>query len=284
MARNEWRKTTALITAALPILSIQWPVTIRQLFYRMIGVEGIVNDAASYKLISRIMTKARRDGRCPREWICDRTRPTYEPSVWSNPREYADAVKCGYRRDYWQGQTCHIEIWCEKDTVTGSIQPITDELGISVRVGRGFNSETRVYEIAQIFKNTGKRNIVLFLGDHDASGRDIERDWRKRLVENGSGPFELRRLAIHQEDIAKFNLPPQRVKFSDSRAHQFIKRYGNQCVELDALPPTELRRRIREAVEGLLDKTAWDRAVAVEQVEIQSIVETVSKWPTLDSA
>lgn len=283
MARNEWEKTTALIKVALLILSKEWPVTIRQLFYRLIGLGEIINDAKSYKLISRIMTKARRDGRCPREWICDRTRPTYEPSVWSNPKEYAEAVKRGYRRDYWQGQPYHVEIWCEKDTVTGSIQQLTDDLGISVRVGRGFNSETRVYETAQILAATGKRNVVFFLGDHDASGRDIERDWQKRLVDNGSGPFELRRLAIHKEDITNFNLPPQQVKTSDSRAPNFIKRYGEQCVELDALPAPELRRRIRKAVESLLDKTAWDRAVAVEQVEIRSIVETVSKWPGLNS-
>ena len=123
---------------------------------------------------------------------------------------------------------------------------------------------------------------MFFLGDHDASGRDIERDWKKRLLDNGSGPFELRRLAIHPEDIAKFNLPPQRVKSTDSRARKFIKKYGQQCVELDALPPTELRRRIRESVEALLDRKAWDRAIAVEKVEIQNIIETVSKWPTLN--
>src|SRR2546428_1126981 len=116
----------------------------------MIGLEGVANDTNSYKLISRVMTKARRDQRCPRDWICDRTRPTYEPSVWTNPRQYAEAVKQGYRRDYWQSQPYHVEIWCEKDTVTGSIQDLTDELGITVRVGRGFNSETRVYEIAQM--------------------------------------------------------------------------------------------------------------------------------------
>jgi hypothetical protein len=283
MARNEWAKTTALIEVALVILLKEWPVTVRQLFYRLIGVTGIVNNAKSYKHISRVMTKARRDGRCPREWICDRTRPTYEPSVWRSPRQYAEAIKVGYRRDYWQGQPYHVEIWCEKDTVTGSIHQLANELGVCIRVGRGFNSETRVYEIAQILADTGKPNIVFFLGDHDASGRDIERDWKKRLIDNGSGPFELRRLAIHQEDITNFNLPPQQVKTSDSRARKFIKKYGRQCVELDALPATELRRRIREAVESLLDRTAWDRAVAVEQVEIRSIVETVSKWPGLNS-
>jgi hypothetical protein len=284
MALNEWDKTTKLIEACQKVLSREWPVTIRQLFYRMIGMEGITNDSKSYKLISRVITKARRDQRCAREWICDRTRPTYEPNVWSNPRDYAEAVKRGYRRDYWQSQPYHLEIWSEKDTITGSIEDLANELGLTVRVARGFNSETRVYEIAKILADTGKRNVVLFLGDHDASGRDIERDWKKRLLQNGSGPFNLRRLAIHPEDIKKFDLPPQRVKFTDSRALKFIDKYGQQCVELDALPPTELRRRIRESVEGLLDRRAWDRAIEVEKVELQNIIETVGAWPTLNTA
>ena len=210
--------------------------------------------------------------------VCDRTRPTYEPNVWRDPQDYAEAIKCGYRRDYWQGQPYHVELWSEKDTVLGSIQELTDAFGITVRVGRGFTSETRVWEIANIISKTGKQNVVLFLGDHDPSGHDIERDWQSRLLRNGSGPFQLRRLAINQVDIQKFQLPPQRVKASDTRSRGFVKKFGSQCVELDALPPAELRDRIRHAIESLQDKLAWDRAVEVEQVELDCIVETVSKW------
>jgi hypothetical protein len=49
-------------------------------------------------------------------------------------------------------------------------------------------------------------------------------------------------------------------------------------VELDALPPNELRRRIREAIEGKMDREKWQRAVEVERVELRSIVETVNQW------
>ena len=230
MAQKEWRKTADLIKAALKILKEQEPMTIRQLFYQMIGVLGIENSQRSYRLIGRIMTIARRDKRCPYEWICDRTRPTYEPSVWDNPSQYAVTVKRGYRRDYWQDQRYHVEIWCEKDTVTGSIQDVTDELGITVRVGRGFTSETRAWEIAQILAQTGHANVVLFLGDHDPSGRDIERDWAARLRMHGSGPFEIRRLAINKADIKTYKLPPQRVKMSDTRSTRFIRAHGRECV------------------------------------------------------
>lgn len=50
-------------------------------------------------------------------------------------------------------------------------------------------------------------------------------------------------------------------------------------MELDA-PSSELRRRIEEAVSSKLNRAAWERAVAVEKVEIANIQETVGKWMT----
>jgi hypothetical protein len=58
-----------------------------------------------------------------------------------------------------------------------------------------------------------------------------------------------------------------KVKVSDSRSAFFKRQYGNHRVELDTLPPTELRRRIKEAVEVLINWDAWKRALAIEQAE-----------------
>jgi hypothetical protein len=80
-------------------------------------------------------------------------------------------------------------------------------------------------------------------------------------------PFQMRRLAIHREDIAKFNLPPLRVKDSDSRTPGFLLEHGPNCVELDALPPSELRRRLTVAIRALIDKERWARDTLVEKAE-----------------
>ena len=91
--------------------------------------------------------------------------------------------------------------------------------------------------------------------------------------------FKMKRLAIHVSDIQKFNLPPLRVKMTDSRAKGFLSEHGPACVELDALLPNELRRTIPCGRESTADKDQWDRAVAVEKVELASIMDTVSRWP-----
>jgi hypothetical protein len=67
------------------------------------------------------------------------------------------------------------------------------------------------------------------------------------------------RLAIHASYIAVFDLPPLKVKGTDSRSVGFVRQYGTDCVELDALPRVELRRRIEHAVGSLLDRVQWQR-------------------------
>jgi hypothetical protein len=86
---------------------------------------------------------------------------------------------------------------------------------------------------------------VFYLGDHDSSGRKIETDLGERVRRYGA-KFTVKRLAIHAAHITKFDLPPLRVKEMDSREAGFLRRYSHKCMELDALPPMELRRRIEQ--------------------------------------
>jgi hypothetical protein len=292
MAQGEWKVTQHFIEQALAILEAEHPMTVRQLFYRLVSAGTIANNRGEYQRVSRLMTKARRDDRCPFRWLVDRSRPTYQPNVFENPRGYAEAVKVSYRKDHWDLQSEYVEIWCEKDAVIGSIVDLTDELGVAVRVARGFLSATRVNDIAEHVNSVRKPKTVFYLGDHDPSGRSIEEtayravQWRAIELDRECEceGITLERLAIHPEDIAEFNLPPLRVKtkvdgdYADPRSEAFLSKFQDECVELDALPPTELRRRIQEAVQSRMDMVAWSRSVMVEQVELRNIVETVGSW------
>ena len=108
------------------------------------------------------------------------------------------------------------------------------------------------------------------MGDFDPSGKAIETDVAARVRAYDSGPFTIKRLAIHKSDIAKFNLPPLRVKTADPRADGFIRRYGTKAVELDALPPTELRARLQNAIRSVVDMDIRNRALRIEDAERQT--------------
>jgi len=276
MAKGEWRSTTRLIETAINILAKEFPMTIRQLFYRLVSAVAIENCLRDYQRVSQVMTKAREDGRVPFEWIVDRSRVTYSSRGWTNLQALGDVLErtlVNYRRDYWQDQPHYVEIWCEKDAVTGSIEEIREEYGLSVEAIRGFNSTTNIHTAAMRLlqqKYDGKKIAIFYLGDWDPSGYDIERDLRQRLALAGLGPFTpmgLRRIAIFREDIQKFRLPPLRVKNKDPRANGFKRRHGNEAVELDALPPSELRARLRRAIDAVIDRDAWNRAQIVENAQ-----------------
>jgi hypothetical protein len=253
-------------------------MTIRQLFYRLVSIAAIQNSRGDYQRLSTAMTKARNDGRIDFDCIVDRSRPEYMPCVFDDAAAYAETVSRAYRKDYWQLQPQRVEVWCEKDSIIGSIERLTNNLGIAVRVARGFLSTTKAHDLAQVIAKSEKPMAAFYLGDHDPSGRQIETDLAERIRGYGA-KFTVKRLAIHAADIEKFKLPPLRVKESDSRAAGFLRRYSNKCVELDALPPTELRRRIEEAVQSMMDRELWDRAMMIEEAELKSIREIVDRWP-----
>jgi hypothetical protein len=272
MAKGEWKKTARLIDASREILAAENPMTVRQLFYRLVSNETVQNNLADYQKVSKAMTRARKDGRVDWEWIVDRSRGSYSSEGWTDLRSMRAVMEdtlLDYRRDYWQDQPNHIEIWCEKDAVTGSIAEVRNEYGLTVYAIRGFNSTSNVHESSQRLcqaLGAGKQPVILYLGDHDPSGRDIERDLKERLDVRRSH-VEIHRVAIRKDDIAKFNLPPLRVKDEDPRARKFKAVHGAEAVELDALPPTELRARLRRSIDALIDWGIWERSRLVEEAQ-----------------
>jgi hypothetical protein len=295
------KATIELIGFARMLLAELHPMTLRQLHYAIFSAAKIDydNTPKAYKRLSRVTTVARRyyrilelGGRTdllaspsiiPPEWIVDETRETRVVSVWANTSEYLQAVKRSYRRDYWQTQPHYCEIWSEKATVLGSLRPVADELGVTLRNCKGYGSTGMESRIGEDFAAVGKPITVFFLGDHDPSGQDIQRDIYNRAQTASGKDFKLERLAIHPEDIRRFNLPPQRIKEKDSRAEGFKRRFGAKAatVELDALPVDELRRRVREAVEALIERDSWNRQVVTEQAELNSIADIADRMKSL---
>jgi hypothetical protein len=276
MAQKEWRRITKLIDAAKEILLAEHPMTIRQLHYRLVSALITENCDRDYKLVSRIMTKARRDKRVDYGWITDRSRRTYVSGRgYRNLAEFAQGFedRIGwYRRDYWQDQPNYVEVWTEKDAIIGSIEPVLTKYGIRAVAQRGFNSESFVWNIANRFQEQiedGHAVHVLYLGDWDPSGEAIELDVQRRVQSVLDTPidFDMQRVAILKRDIRDFKLPPLRVKTSDSRAPRFLRRHGDRAVELDALPPSELRARLERFIASYIDMDKWRRAKLVEDGE-----------------
>lgn len=114
MSKAEWAGTTEFISEMLSILEAEHPMTVRQLFYRLVSAGTITNSLGEYQRVSRLITKARRDDRCPYEYLVDRSRPTYTPNVWEDCAAYADVISKSYRKDHWELQPRHVECGAKK--------------------------------------------------------------------------------------------------------------------------------------------------------------------------
>jgi hypothetical protein len=167
-----------------------------------------------------------------------------------------------------------------------------------LRVVRGYCSISFVGEIAAEWRQINKPIHAYYLGDFDPSGLDIERDlvaklarysgreclegcdaWPFCLPAFAPGPSEFgwTRLAVNADDIDAFDLLPLAVKHSDRRAAGFLEEHGQRCVEVDALPPTELRRRVEEAITRHIDADAWQRLRTIEEAEQETVAAVAAK-------
>ncbi|MFF0537110.1 hypothetical protein ACWDF1_11415 [Streptomyces coelicoflavus] len=93
-----------------------------------------------------------------------------------------------------------------------------------------------------------RRNV----GDFDASGADIERDW---VARTNCWSYVERVLLTH-EQVREYELPAAAGKAGDPRWAGFARRYGpGRPVqwEVEALDPAELQRLVLAAVAPYID-------------------------------
>ena len=282
ITRGKNRSTLILEAAIHDIVDERAPITVRGVAYALFTQKLIDSmETKNTQKVSRVMTAMRERNDLDWTLVVDDSRMTNIVSAWSDPNQIIDACVREYRKDYWRDQSITVEIWSEKGTVYGLLRPVLDELGVTFRVMKGFGSFTAVRQAAEdTWASDDKDFIAFYIGDHDPSGMYMtEVDLPERLQRYGArGRFQ--RIAITEED---FHLPSfdARTKKKDPRYQWFVKRYGYDCWELDAINPNELRRRVREQIESCINLPLWERAIKVEKAEVESMKDFHNHWKQL---
>ena len=246
-----------VVPAAVEILQPHHPMTLRQVFYRLVARQLIANSNQHYDTLSKALIRARKDDTIPWEWIEDRLRWPRQVSMWPSIRAFGADVVQDYRRDIWATQPRYLELWVEKDALSGIFQELLWPYGVTLNVGRGYDSWSSVKNTADRFAQHANP-LVLYFGDFDPSGEHMVVNLRERLEWFDVG-FEIEKVALTRQDIDDYDLPPDFTKASDTRAAAHIARHGDIAVELDALPVEVLRQRIVESVEANMDLEALAR-------------------------
>lgn len=251
--------------ALLAIVREIQPATVRQVFYQA-TVHGVVEKSeAGYARVQRALVELRRDRVMPYDWIVDNTRTMRKPRSYNSATDALAACARLYRRNLWRDAEAYVEVWLEKDALSGVVYPIIETYDVPLMVARGYASLSFLQSAAEAIAAQKRPSFIYHLGDHDPSGvnagEKIEQTLRE-LAPDAEIHFE--RLAVHPGQIAAWNLPSRPTKSSDSRA----KKFGYaQSVELDAIPPDTLRDIVQEAIERHIDADAIKRLAVAEESE-----------------
>lgn len=223
-------------------------LTLRSVYYQMVTAKVLPNTQRAYKNLSATLDRARWAGLMSMAAMEDRLRFPDEP-YYIEPttaeaflaERISDAAEY-YWTDPWRNSEVYLEVWAEKDAVDGYVQPICERFRVPYMCNRGYSSLSAMYQSAQ--RMDYRRTVILYVGDFDPSGMDMDRDIEDRLYRLGQA-VEFRRVALLMDQIEEHNLPPDPTKLSDARARTWPY-HGSW--ELDALPFRVLRQIVQDAI------------------------------------
>lgn len=232
-----------------------YKLTLRQLYYQLVSKDIIPNNVKEYAKLSGLLVQGRMNGVVDWNAIEDRGRVAYlQYAVDDVAGAIEDSIN-QFKLNRMRDQDVYIEIWVEKDALSGILKRITNKYHVRFVANKGYSSATAMYKASKRFlyeESHGKECHVLYFGDHDPSGLDMVRDIRERLSQFGATVY-VKQLGLTQEQINKYNPPPNPAKVTDPRAKSYIAEFGAVSWEVDALSPTVIHELVTENVEKLID-------------------------------
>lgn len=283
---NPQAKTRVLIAQVQTVLEEyqnHLPLTLRQMFYRLVGVHQFPKTEKDYERLCETMNKARRARLISFGAIRD---DGFHNARWPGWQSLDGAKRSlistaeGYRIDRQRGQPVQLAVWCEAAGMAPQLERVCGPYSIPVYSSGGFDSVTVKHDMAQAFSRIGRVRI-LHIGDHDPSGVHIfgslDEDVRAFIGEFG-GDAEFIRLAVTPDHIARYDLPTAPPKETDRRA------FTGETVQAEALPPDVLARILQDAIGDYLDMDIYRQAVEIEREERRALMAWLKEKPATDDA
>jgi hypothetical protein len=267
------------------------PLTVRQIYYRMVGAYRHPKGAKFNAALGDLLTNARRAGSIPFESIRDDgiMGGGYWPADLRMFLRGVDLDHKYYELDRQHDQEVRLEIWCEAAGMLPQLAKVADEFSIPVYSCGGFNSLTAIRQIVAAASESDA-TAVLHLGDYDPSGVSIfnrvVEDVRAFLaVDAPHNHFEGVRVAITEEQIAEHELEMDPITTRDSRSLAWIAEGRTEKCELEALSPDVIADTLREQIENHIDLEVHEQALDREQLEgaaVKSLPSGISFLPALN--
>lgn len=255
-----------------------YKLTLRQLYYQLVSRDVIPNKQKEYANLSSLLTDGRMCGLVDWDAIEDRLRIPDVPPSFDSPAHILDVCINQYERPRQDGQEVYVEVWVEKDALSGVLKRVTEKFHIPIMVNRGYSSASAMFEAYTRFKrrvrNHNQSIRIIYLGDYDPSGIDMIRDVNDRILEFfGRSPvdFAIEPIALTRAQIDQYDPPENPAKRTDSRFEKFAAEHGTSSWEVDALRPEVLDQILTDAIEAMIDVDMYNDVVAQEEADIDKL-------------
>jgi hypothetical protein len=255
------------------------PLTIRQIFYRLVGAHAYEKTERAYARLCEHLNRARRARIIPMDAIRDDGGIISEPDNWESPEQFLRTVRAmaaGFTLDHSDGQKKRLVVTCEATGMVPQLKRVAHPLGVTVMSGGGFDSLTDKYKFAAALADHDRQTEVLHIGDHDPSGAHL---FLAAAEDIGAFARELgrevtfTRLAVTQAQIAYHALPTAPPKSEDRRA------FAGETCQAEALAPDVLAGIVRHAIEERTDARVLDRVLKREQAERRKLARLLRAQP-----
>lgn len=263
-------KSQRILDVMQELIEEFYPRTLRSYYYQLV-VRGLFpNVQTSYDNLSQLLVRSRRNGTIPYDVFSDSSRPRYITYFDTDLQDYVDTFR-DYKSDWWKNQDRRIVLWLEKDALMNVVEPIAQRYHVDLYCGKGDTSLTVTYEAAKRINDIGQDTTILYLGDFDPKGMEMEGSLYNTLQEDHDCSFEHDRIAVAYDQAkeiealglsnvvkdakAKGNSAAQLrgAKIYNNLAAAHRAKYGNLSVELDAYTPMQLQALVEAAIVARCD-------------------------------
>lgn len=260
----------AIITA----VSLEAPVTLRGVYYRCVSAGAIDKTENAYRTVGRRLVDLRRQGRVRYRDITDGTRWITAPTTYDSIEDALSETARLYRRRLWSYSQYNLQLYTEKDAISGVILPATSMWDVPLGVLRGYVSESFAWTVAQSLSSE-KWNIVAQLGDHDPSGVGAWSNFCEKVQAFAPNSYiEFTRLAVTPAQVVDMALPTRPTKTSDPRARGWV----GGSVEVDAIPARTLREIVNRWISAYVDSAELGIIEAAEVSEREILTNLAAGW------
>lgn len=254
------------------------PVTVRQIFYRLIAAHDFPKTERDYKALARTLTRARRSYMISFDDLRDDGITERAPLTYTGPDEVLARAKSlldgeYYMTDLQRWQEARLVLWCEAAGMVPQLARVANQYGVTVISSGGQPSVTFCRDIAIRLRREAdeagnQRAIVLQLGDHDPTGLSIVKTAGADIAAFGEAHavnVEVVRIGVTEEQINGMSLITAPAKVSDPNIKNFpgVNGDGASTVQLEAIPPVELAAIVKAEILARIDADIlhenWDR-------------------------